>query len=306
MNRIAVLIPCYNEASTIANVVSDFKLQLPQAEIYVYDNNSSDQTAQEAERAGAIVMTEHRQGKGYVIRSMFRRIDADIYVLVDGDNTYPASEVHKLIKPLIDGTADITVGDRLSSSYFTENKRPFHNSGNRLVRFLVNSLFSANLNDIMSGYRAFTRDFVKNFPTQSRGFEIETEMTVFAIEKDFRIQETPIQYRDRPQNSISKLNTFSDGKKVLSTLILLFRDYKPLKFFSIISIFTLIIGFVFLIPVLIEYWETGLVPRFPTLIVSCFIILFAMMLFFVGLLLDVSKQHKDEIFRLLMLQKNRP
>jgi len=299
-NRIAVVIPCLNEEATVGKVVRDVKKFLPSAAVYVFDNNSTDKTSEYASDAGAVVIKENRRGKGYVIRSIFKRIDADIYILVDGDDTYSIENVGELIKPLLSDDADMVIGDRLSSSYFTENKRRFHNSGNRLVRWLINRLFNASLHDVLSGYRAFNHDFVKNFPAMSRGFEIETEMTVFALEKDFRIVEIAIPYRDRAENSISKLNTVSDGLRVLTTLMMLFRDYRPLLFFSMVSLVTMLIGLTFFIPVLIEYWNTGLVPRFPTLIGSCFIMLFGLMLFLVGLLLDVSKRHKDELFRLLL------
>lgn len=301
--KVAVLIPCYNESLSIAKVIADFQAELPEAKIYVYDNNSTDGTAQIAASAGAIVRHEDRQGKGYVVQSMFGDIDADIYILVDGDDTYPATEVHQLIQPIVSKRADIVLGDRLSSTYFTENKRLFHNSGNRLVRFLINRLFGGNLNDILTGYRAFNRDFVKSFPISSGGFEIETEMAVHALDKKFRINEIPVEYRDRSVDNPSKLNTFSDGARVLRMVALLFRDYQPLKFFSAISIILVILGCSFLIPVLMEYHQTGLVERFPTLIVSCMVLLVAILMFCVGLILEViSRQNRLQYSHIRNLQ----
>ncbi len=288
--RIAVLIPCLNEEQTIGKVVRDFKAQLPQAEIYVYDNNSTDGTAAAAAAAGAIVRTEYRRGKGNVVRSMFEDVDADIYVLVDGDDTYPAEDVGKLIQPVREGRADMVAGDRLSASYFTENKRPMHNSGNRVVRWLVNRLFARDLKDIMTGYRAFSRNLVKNFPVMSNGFEIETEMTIFTLEHNFKVAEQPVNYRDRPRGSQSKLNTLRDGTRVLRTIAMLFRDYRPLMFFTVTALLTGLVGLGLFIPVLIEYWHTGLVPRFPTLIVACFLMLAGMLLFIAGMILDVIKR----------------
>ena len=269
--KIAILIPCYNEVVTIGKVVSDFKRELPEAEVIVYDNNSSDGTDEAARNAGATVYYERRQGKGNVVRSMFRNIDADCYVLVDGDDTYPASAVKELIKPVINNGADMVVGDRLSTTYFTENKRVFHNFGNKLVKNLINRLFKGSVNDIMTGYRAFSKTFVKSFPVVSKGFEIETEMTIHALDKNMYIVEVPIEYKDRPEGSVSKLNTLQDGMKVIRTIAKLFRDYKPLVFFSIISALVFLFGFVFFVAVLLEYFETGLVTKIPTLIVSSLI-----------------------------------
>ena len=269
--KIAILIPCYNEVVTIGKVVNDFKHELPEAEVIVYDNNSSDGTDVAARNAGATVYYEHRQGKGNVVRSMFRNIDADCYVLVDGDDTYPASAVKELIKPVINNGADMVVGDRLSTTYFTENKRAFHNFGNKLVKNLINRLFKGSVNDIMTGYRAFSKTFVKSFPVVSKGFEIETEMTIHALDKNMYIVEVPIEYKDRPEGSVSKLNTLQDGMKVIKTIAKLFRDYKPLVFFSIISALVFLFGFVFFVAVLLEYFETGLVTKIPTLIVSSLI-----------------------------------
>ena len=268
--KTAVLIPCYNEEATIGKVVSDFKRTLPDAAIYVYDNNSTDNTLIEAEKAGAIVRKEPRQGKGNVIRQMLRDIDADCYLIVDGDDTYPAEYAKELCKFVKEGY-DMVIGDRLSSTYFSENKRPFHNEGNRLVRFLVNKLFQSDVNDIMTGYRALSRTFAKNLPIISRGFEIETEMTIHALDNNFLIKEIVVDYRDRKENSKSKLNTFKDGFKVIKTILRLFRDYRPLAFFSYISLIMIIFSMVLFIPVFIEYLHTGLVPRYPTLIVSGFI-----------------------------------
>ena len=269
--KIAILIPCYNEVVTIGKVVSDFKRELPEAEVIVYDNNSSDGTDEAARNAGATVYYERRQGKGNVVRSMFRNIDADCYVLVDGDDTYPASAVKELIKPVINNGADMVVGDRLSTTYFTENKRAFHNFGNKLVKNLINRLFKGSVNDIMTGYRAFSKTFVKSFPVVSKGFEIETEMTIHALDKNMYIVEVPIEYKDRPEGSVSKLNTVQDGMKVMRTIAKLFRDYKPFVFFSIISALVFLFGFAFFVVVLVEYFETGLVTKIPTLIVSSLI-----------------------------------
>lgn len=269
--KIAILIPCYNEVVTIGKVVSDFKRELPEAEVIVYDNNSSDGTDEAARNAGATVYYERRQGKGNVVRSMFRNIDADCYVLVDGDDTYPASAVKELIKPVINNGADMVVGDRLSTTYFTENKRAFHNFGNKLVKNLINRLFKGSVNDIMTGYRVFSKTFVKSFPVVSKGFEIETEMTIHALDKNMYIVEVPIEYKDRPEGSVSKLNTVQDGMKVMRTIAKLFRDYKPLVFFSIISALVFLFGFAFFVVVLVEYFETGLVTKIPTLIVSSLI-----------------------------------
>jgi glycosyltransferase involved in cell wall biosynthesis len=248
--KIAVLIPCYNESKTIEKVIKDYKKELPEADIYVYDNNSSDGTDKIAIKAGAIVKYEYKQGKGNVIRSMFRDIDADCYLMIDGDDTYPAEDAKKICEPVLEGRADMVIGDRLSSTYFEENKRPFHNFGNVLVRGLINSLFKSKVKDIMTGYRAFSYDFVKTFPILSKGFEIETEMTIHALDKNMGLKEIPIEYRDRPEGSVSKLNTVSDGIKVLKTIATLFKEYKPALFFNIISLLCLLISIVLGIPVL--------------------------------------------------------
>lgn len=300
--KTAVLIPCYNEATSIEKVINDFKQQLPDATIYVYDNNSTDNTADIARRAGAVVKHEFRQGKGNVVRSMFRDIDADCYLMVDGDDTYPAENAKEMCQ-LVEEGADMVIGDRLSSTYFTENKRPFHNDGNRLVRFLINKIFNNNIHDIMTGYRALSHTFVKNFPIISRNFEIETEMTIHALDKNFFIRELKINYRDRQEGSVSKLNTYLDGMKVVSTIFMMFRDYRPLKFFTIISALLLLIAIAMFVPVFIEYMQTGLVPRFPTLIVSGFIGIASLLTFFCGVVLEViTKKHK-QLYELMLLKK---
>lgn len=298
--KIAVLIPCYNESKTIAKVVADYKNALPEADVYVYDNNSSDGTDEIARKAGAIVRYERRQGKGNVIRSMFRDIDADCYLMIDGDDTYPADNARQMCDYVLQGGVDMVIGDRLSSTYFEENKRPFHNFGNSLVRTLINRLFHSNVKDIMTGYRAFSRNFVKHFPVLSRGFEIETEMTIHALDKNFLLKELPIKYRDRPEGSLSKLNTYSDGFKVLMTIARLFRDYKPFVFFTSVFVICLLLALGMDIPVIAEYLDTGLVPRFPTLIVSGVIAMVGVMFFFCGIILEViTKKHK-QLFELLM------
>lgn len=298
--KTAVLIPCYNEAKTIGRVVADFKEKMPHADIYVYDNNSTDNTAELAEQAGAIVRYEHKQGKGNVVRTMFREVDADCYVMVDGDDTYPADFGPRLEQLVLSGKADMAVGDRLSSTYFTENKRPFHNFGNVLVRRMINFLFRAKLNDIMTGARAFSKDFVKSFPVISKGFEIETEMTIFALDNNFAIKEVPIAYQDRPQGSESKLNTYSDALKVLKTIVNLFKDTKPLAFFSILSLILLLISFGFFLPILIQFVQTGIVDKFPTLIVISALTVIALLNFFCGVILSVlKKQHRQNFERQL-------
>ena len=298
--KTAVLIPCYNEAKTIGRVAADFKEKMPHADIYVYDNNSTDNTAELAEQAGAIVRYEHKQGKGNVVRTMFREVDADCYVMVEGDDTYPADFGPRLEQLVLSGKADMAVGDRLSSTYFTENKRPFHNFGNVLVRRMINFLFRAKLNDIMTGARAFSKDFVKSFPVISKGFEIETEMTIFALDNNFAIKEVPIAYQDRPQGSESKLNTYSDGLKVLKTIVNLFKDTKPLAFFSILSLILLLISFGFFLPILIQFVQTGIVDKFPTLIVISALTVIALLNFFCGVILSVlKKQHRQNFERQL-------
>ncbi len=305
-NRVAVLIPCYNEELTIKKVINDFRRELPDAEIYVYDNNSTDKSAEFAEEAGAIVRKEYKQGKGNVIRSMFRQIEADCYIMVDADDTYPAEEAKKMSELVLQGKADVVIGDRLSSTYSIENKRPFHNFGNKLVRRIINILFRSKIRDIMTGYRAFSYEFVKSYPILSKGFELETEMTIYAIDANFKIYEMPVQYRDRPKSSVSKLNTYKDGARVLKTIAMLFKEYKPFAFFSLIAIILLLISLVFGIPVFIEYFETGIVPRYPTLIVSGFTLITAILLFNCGVILDViAKKHRQtlEIYRNIIEMK---
>ena len=299
--KIAVLLPCYNEASTIAKVVTDFRAALPEADIYVYDNNSTDGTAQVAQQAGAIVRHEPVQGKGNVIRRMFREVEADCYLMADGDDTYPAEQARQMVSPILEEHVDMVIGDRLSSTYFEQNKRPFHNGGNRVVRWLIRRFWHTDIHDIMTGYRAFSRTFVKNFPVMSGNFEIETEMTIHALDRRFLLREVPVAYRDRPQGSVSKLNTISDGISVLKTIVLLYKEYRPLRFFSWLAAFLTLAGVLLLIPVLVEYFHTGLVPRFPTLIVSMFLLLAALLSLFTGLCLDVivTKDRKNYELRLL-------
>ena len=285
MDKIAVLIPCYNESQTIEKVVTDWKKELPEAVIYVYDNNSTDNTAEIARNAGAVVRYEYQQGKGNVIRRMFREIDAECYVMVDGDDTYPAEFGREMVSKVLDRKVDMVVGDRLSSTYFEENKRPFHNFGNSLVRGTINRLFKSNIRDIMTGYRAFSYLFVKTFPVLSKGFEIETEMSIHAVEKNMLVENVIIEYRDRPEGSESKLNTYSDGAKVLGTIARLYKNYRPFRFFGIVALLLMIISAVMFVPVLVTYIQTGLVPNFPTLIVSGFVALAAIQSFFAGLIL---------------------
>lgn len=303
MDKIAVLIPCYNESQTIAKVVGDFKEVLPEAVIYVYDNNSTDGTDEIARKAGAVVRYEYMQGKGNVIRRMFREIDAECYLMVDGDDTYPAQDARQMADSILQGKADMVVGDRLSSTYFTENKRPFHNFGNRLVRGSINTLFRSNIRDIMTGYRAFSYQFVKTFPVLSKGFEIETEMSIHAVHKNMLVENVIIEYRDRPDGSESKLNTYSDGFKVLKTIGRLYKNYKPLGFFGMLSALLVLIAAILFIPVFVTYLKTGLVPNFPTLIVSGFVALAAIQSFFAGLILTtiVEKDRQDFEFKLQMI-----
>ena len=301
MDEIAVLIPCYNESRTIEKVVKDFKEALPEAAIYVYDNNSKDGTDEIARRAGAIVRYEYRQGKGNVIRRMFREIDAKCYIMTDGDDTYPADEARKLCDAVLKRNADMVVGDRLSSSYFEENKRPFHNFGNSLVRGAINSMFKSDIRDIMTGYRAFSYGFVKTFPVLSTGFEIETEMSIHAIDKNMHVENVIIQYRDRPEGSESKLNTYSDGFKVIMTIIRLYKNYKPMGFFTWIAVILALVSTAFLAPVMGEYFDTGLVERFPTLIVCCFVYMGAMQSFFAGLMLSTMKQKNMQDYEMNLI-----
>ena len=302
--KIAVLIPCYNESQTIAKVVKDYKKALPEADIYVYDNNSSDHTDEIAKKAGAIVKYEYRQGKGNVIRSMFRDLDYDCYLMIDGDDTYPSENAKEMCDLVLNGKADMVIGDRLSSTYFKENKRLFHGMGNVVVRWFINTIFKNNIKDIMTGYRAFSYDFVKGFPILSKGFEIETEMTIHAVDKNFKVVEIPVQYRDRPEGSVSKLNTISDGIKVLKTIGRLFEEYRPALFFNIMASIFLILFLIFFSPVLIEYFKTGVVPRFPTLIVSTLFGVIAILLWITGVILEIiAKKHK-QLYELYMNQIN--
>ena len=298
-HKIAVLIPCYNESKTIAKVVSDFRKQLPEAEIYVYDNNSTDNTADIARQAGAIVRYEQRQGKGNVIRRMLADIEADCYLLVDGDDTYPSDNAKEMCDIVLNEHYDMVIGDRLSSTYFQENKRPFHDYGNRFVRYAINQIFHSDIKDIMTGYRALSRHLVMSVPLLSEGFEIETELTINVLDNQLRIKQIPIEYRDRPIGSTSKLSTFKDGIKIIGTIFRLFRDYKPLVFFSWISSFLILASLLILLPVFIEYLQTGLVPRFPTLIVCGFIILFAILLWMCGLILQVLLIRHRQLCQLL-------
>ena len=303
--KIAVLIPCYNESKTVEKVVTDYKKALPEADIYVYDNNSKDNTKKKKKKAGAIVRYEYRQGKGNVIRRMFKEIDADCYLMVDGDDTYPASSAREMCNYVLNNKVDMVIGDRLSSTYFKENKRLFHNFGNKLVRGLINALFKSDVRDIMTGYRAFSYDFVKTFPVLSRGFEIETEMTIHALDKNFLLKEIPIEYRNRPVGSVSKLNTYSDGFKVLKTIARLFKEYKPTIFFSLIGILFLIIAVAFGTPVFIDYFKTGVVERFPTLIFSGFMLMISVLSFMCGIILEVVVKKHRQLFEFVLINNRR-
>lgn len=298
LDEIAVLIPCYNESQTIEKVVTDFRKALPEAMVYVYDNNSTDGTDEIARKAGAVVRYEHLQGKGNAVRSMFRDIDAKCYIMVDGDDTYPADSAREMADQVLKNDADMVVGDRLSSTYFSENKRPFHNFGNTLVRGTINRLFATDINDIMTGYRAFSFGFVKTFPVLSKGFEIETEMSIHAADKNLHVANVVINYKDRPDGSESKLNTFSDGLRVLRTIFSLYRTYKPFGFFGIISLILVVLGIGFMIPVLIDYFKTGMVGRFPTLIGSGFILVAAILSFFCGLILKTMTVKNRQDFEI--------
>lgn len=302
MDKIAVLIPCFNESKTIEKVVKDWKKTLPEAKIYVYDNNSTDNTANIAKKAGAIVKHEYQQGKGNVVRRMFREISAECYILVDGDDTYPATNAKEMVEPILKEGVDMVVGDRLSSTYFEQNKRPFHNFGNTLVCKIINILFKNDIRDIMTGYRAFSYQFVKTFPVLTKGFEIETEMSIHAVDKNMFIKNVVINYKDRPTGSESKLNTYSDGMKVIRTIFRLYRIYKPMAFFGIIALTLTLISTIFLIPVLVTYAQTGLVPNFPTLIVCGFVIIAAIQSFFAGLILNTLRQKDKQDFERNLIQ----
>ena len=293
--QIAVLLPCYNEEVTIGKVVRDFKTALPDASVYVYDNNSTDRTAEIATDAGAIVKQEPRQGKGNVIRAMFEDIDADVYIMADGDDTYPADAAPSMVAKILEGY-DMVIGDRLSSTYFQENKRPFHNFGNRLVRGSINVLFGSHVTDIMTGYRAFSFAFVKTYPVLSRGFEVETEMTIHSLNNNLRLYEMPIQYRDRPEGSVSKLDTVGDGIKVLSTIFRMIREYKPLPFFGGLGIIIAVIGFALTLSVTFEFWNTGMVARFPTLIGAVMLVIAGLLFVVSGIILDVIAKNNRKTF----------
>lgn len=305
MPKVALLIPCYNEEQTIKKVIEDYRKVLPEADIYVYNNNSKDRSTEIVsdlcqEDPKLFLCNEYRQGKGNVIRSMFRNIDADCYLMIDGDDTYPAENAPEMVAYVLNGQADMVIGDRLSSTYFTENKRPFHNFGNVLVRKLINRLFKSNVNDIMTGYRAFSKTFVKGFPVLTKGFEIETEMTIHAIDKNFLLKEIPVAYRDRPKGSLSKLDTYGDGFRVLKTIFSLFKDYKPMAFFGFAALVALIIALGLFIPVFVEYYQTGLVLRFPTLIVSVTFGIISLLSFSVGVILDVLVKKHKQLYELMI------
>lgn len=305
--KTAVLIPCYNEELTIEKVVLDFKKALPNADIYVYDNNSTDNSYEIAKNAGAIVKREYRQGKGNVVRSMFMDIDADCYIMVDGDDTYPAEAAVEIEKLILSKKADMVIGDRLSSTYFSENKRRFHNTGNRLVKKLINTIFNSNISDIMTGMRGFSYEFVKSFPVFSKEFEIETEMTIFALNHNFLIEEIAVDYKDRIDGSESKLSTFSDGYKVISLLFGLFRDIKPLFFFSLVTFIMLLIAGAYFFPVLIDFLRTGYVEKVPTLIMVSLVAIVAVIIFFTGVVLHVIRKQHDENFEhnLTLISQNK-
>lgn len=298
MDKIAILIPCYNEAATIEKVVTDMRSAVPEATVYVYDNNSTDNTAAIAARAGAVVRREYAQGKGNVIRRMFREIDAECYLMTDGDDTYPAEFAAEMCRYVLEQQVDMVIGDRLSSTYFTENKRPFHNLGNTLVRKSINLIFHTDIKDVMTGYRAFSYQFVKTFPVLSKGFEIETEMTIHTVDKNMLYKNVVIQYRDRPEGSVSKLNTYSDGFKVLMTIARLFKNYRPLGFFSLLALGLTVLAAVFFVPVFADFLRTGMVDKFPTLIVCGFVALAAIISFFAGMVLDTIKQKNRQDFEM--------
>lgn len=299
-DRIAVLIPCYNEEMTIGKVIDDFKKAIPDATIYVYDNNSVDKSISIARKKGVIVREEIRQGKGNVVRSMFREIDAECYLMVDADDTYSAKDAKKMCDLVLNSGYDMVIGDRLSSTYFVENKRLFHNFGNKIVRWLINHLFRSNISDIMSGYRAFSYEFVKSYPVLSKNFEIETEMTIHAIDKNFKVKTIPINYKDRQEGSVSKLNTYRDGITVIKTIEELVKEYRPRLFFNTCSIIFLLICLIIGVPVFIEYFETGLVPKFPSLIVSMISLVIALLLFITGMILEVIAKKQKELFELYL------
>lgn len=302
--KIAVLLPCYNEELTIAKVVADFRRELPEADIWVYDNNSKDRSVELATEAGAKIRKVTQQGKGHVVRRMFQEVEADCYVMVDSDDTYPAEDVKKLIAPILAEEADMVIGDRLSTTYDSlDKKRQFHGFGNQLVCNLIRFLFHRKVSDVMTGYRAFNRLFIKNCPVLANGFEIETELTLHTLDKRMNMVEVPIAYRDRPEGSISKLNTFSDGFKVLKTIFILFRDYRPSLFFGLIAAGFLALSFILFLPVLIQYLQIGEVPRYPTLIVSGFLSVCGLLSFVCGLILDTCKKYSDQMFEIMITQE---
>lgn len=305
MDKIAVLIPCYNEEKTIGKVVKDFHKMLPESTIYVYDNNSTDNTSKIAKKEGAIVINEYKQGKGNVIRSMFRDINAECYIMVDGDDTYSAKDARKMCDLILQKKADMVIGNRLSGNYFQENKRLFHNFGNKLVRFIINKLFHTHINDVMTGYRAFNQKFVKGFPVLSKGFEIETEMTIHAIDKNYHCVEIPIDYKDRKEGSVSKLHTYRDGYRVIKTIGILFKEFKPFVFFGFISLIFFILAMIFGISIVIEYYETGLVPRFPTLIVASIFLVISLLLWNTGIILEVIAKKQKETYEIMMNLMNK-
>ena len=303
MSKIAVLIPCYNEELTVEKVIKDFRRELPDADIYVYDNNSKDKTADIAVKNGAILRHEYKQGKGNVVRSMFYDIDADLYIMVDGDDTYPAEFVHELIKPVEEGKADMCIGDRLSNgTYQKENKRPFHEFGNNLVKKSINVLFKTDLKDIMTGYRVFNKKFVKNMPVMTNKFEIETEMSLYALDKGFVIKEIPILYRDRPEGSVSKLNTVSDGLKVLKTIFKMYKDYKPLRFFSYIAIILFLIGLIVGLPVIVEFFKTRYITKVPSAILATGLVTLSVIIGQCGVILDTVVRLNRENYQLSLLK----
>lgn len=307
MDKIAVLIPCYNEAQTITKVVRDVREALPEAVVYVYDNNSTDGTSELAEAAGAVVRYEYQQGKGNVIRRMFREIDAECYLMIDGDDTYPLDCAREMVNKVLTHNADMVVGDRLSSTYFTENKRPFHNFGNSLMRVGINSLFHSDIKDIMTGYRAFGYEFVKTFPVFSKGFEIETEMTIHAVNYNMQVENVIVEYRDRPEGSQSKLNTYSDGLRVIRKMLQLYKNYRPMRFFGALCLLLIVLAALLMVPIVAEYLDTGLVPRFPTLIICGFMVLAGIQSFFAGMILEVmaAKDRKDFEYRFARVRRDR-
>ena len=304
MDKIAVLIPCYNEAKTIKKVVEDFKKELPEAVIYVYDNNSKDGTDKIAKEAGAIVRYETRQGKGNVIRSMFREIDAEVYVMVDGDDTYPAESAREMVNAVLEENVDMVIGDRLSSTYFKENKRPFHNVGNVTVRAMINRIYKSDIRDVMTGLRAFSYRFVKTFPVMSKGFELETEMTIHCLDKNLKTKNVIIEYRERPADSPSKLNTIPDGIKVIKTIFGFYKNYKPMQFFTLFAFILGIVGLGFFIPVFIDFLHRGVV-KIPTLVVCVLFFLCAVQSFFAGMILDNIIKNSNQNFEMRLIDCER-